>query len=229
MALPTLKITISSTGDVNVTPNAVIQKRYVGWRCLHQEEGGLSNPDGQPVVRPSENAVPVLFTEAMQKLSFCLNEFNPLFTANKWLSVYDYKAAFTNGNGFGDESDPRADYINRVNLTKPLPKLMKAIICGGMFIRGQVVGSSLVCYPGVHAIDASKPIPSTGEVLAKNWYYVATTAKRKPDGTWAVNNFPQGSGQNVLIPYILKEPVVYPLAWFKKWEEDSLPNPLFYY
>lgn len=223
------KILITSDGGIKLIPNTVIQKRYVGWRCLHQQEGGYPNPDGMPVVRPSENASPVLFTESMQRTSYQLNAFNPFFTGNKWRSVYDYKAAFTNQNGFGDSGDPRADYINRLDLTKPLPKLMKAIICGGMFIRGEVVGSNLVCYPGVHAIDANKPMPSVGEIMVKNWYYVATTANQRGDGTWAVNNFPQGGGQNVLIPYALREPVTYPLSWFRRWEEDFLPDPLRYY
>lgn len=229
MANLSYKITISSTGEVSVVPNTVIQKRYVGFRCLHQQEGGYPNPDGMPVVRPSFDAPAIPFTEPMQLLAFKMNAFNPLFTGGKFRSTYNYWRAFNNGNGFQNPADPRADYVNRLSLDKPLPKMMKAIICGGMFIRGEVVGNELVCRPGVHGIDVSKPMPTIAEVMEKNWYFVATTANQRGDGTWVVNNFPQGGGQNVLIPYFLKEPVKYPLSWFERWDESFLPDPLSYY
>ena len=195
--------------------------RFIGWRCLHQMEGGLSNPDGMPVVRPSVNAPAIHFTEPMQLMSYELNSFNPRLTREKWRVVYGHGTAFTNHNGFLENSDIRADFVNRKNLGAPLPKLMKAIICGGMFIRGEVVGDQLRCIPGVHAIDANKAMPGIDEIKTRNWYFTATTRKGK-----RVNNFPQGMGLPVLIPYILIEPVVYPLEWFEQWRSDGLPDPL---
>jgi len=194
---------------------------FIGWRCLHQKEGGLSNPNGMPVVRPSENAPAIHFTGAMQLMSYELNSFNPLFSKEKWRVVYGRGTAFTNQNGFVDHGDLRADFVNRKDLNEPLPKLMKAIICGGMFIRGEVTDDQLRCVPGVHAIDAGKAMPSVDEIMARNWYFTATTSNGK-----RVNHFPQGKGQPVLIPYILIEPVVYPLTWFERWESNELPNPL---
>ena len=194
---------------------------YDGFRCLHVPEGGYATPEGMPEVRPSVNARPVEFTKEMQLLAMDLNDFNPLYTGAKYRSTYHNGIAFCNGNGYEKPGDPRADHVNLRDLQEPLPKLMKGIICGGMFIRGQVEGNLLVVYPGIHAIDAAKPIPPFLDVIERNWYFHATT--------WSgvrVNNFPQGAGQPVIVPYILREPTPYPLAWFARWQSSELPDHL---
>lgn len=201
-----------------------ISDKYIGYRCLHMAEGGLDNPSGMPVVRPSYNAPPILFTKEMQRLSYEMNSYNPYFTKDKWRKVYAFSTAFTNENGFDEPNDPRADFVNNVDLTSPLPKLMKAIVCGGMFIRGSVENKLLVCKPGVSGIDVSKPLPSIAEVFARNWYFAATTG-----GLGGVYNFPQGSGNPVYIPYFLSETVTYPIEWFDTWNNVELPNPLTFY
>lgn len=111
-------------------------KKYNGWRCIHQAEGGRPNPDRMPIVRPSLNINATNFTEPVQLMSYAINDFNSLFTKQRWTATYGNTVAFTNGNGFGDSGDPRANFVERSNLTSPLPKLMKAIICGGNFFTG---------------------------------------------------------------------------------------------
>lgn len=116
--------------------------RYKGWRCLHQAEGGYPNPDHMPVVRPSLNVASVVFNQPMQLVSYSINGFNPQYSGSKWRSTYNGGIAFTNGNGFDDpRSGTRADYVNRKDLLSPLPKLMKAIICGGSFYTGKASNS----------------------------------------------------------------------------------------
>jgi hypothetical protein len=156
----------------------------------------------------------------MQWLSFNLNRHNPAFTPSNWRAVYWDGRAFTNGNGFDAPGDPRADFVNDRDVNDPLPRLMKAIICGGMFIRGEVQGLNLYCTPGVSGIDVSKPMPTVDEVLERNWYFTAVTAGD------VIHQFPQGGGLPVLIPYFLIVPVVYPLTWFERWESGALPDPL---
>jgi hypothetical protein len=213
--------------------------RYTGWRFLHMKEGGYPNPAGMPIVRPSLNAPPVDMTEAVQLLSFKMNAHNPLFTGDKWRSVHNERIAFTNEDGF-DGENPRRDYVNRRDLsavtdagTPALPKLKKAIVCGGNFIRGDVVGNTLVCTPGIHGIDANKPLPSVEEILAKHWYFIATTG-----GPDRIFNFPQGEGMPVRMPYFLREPVAYEMTgekdgvrfvMFERWDRDTLPDPLVMY
>lgn len=211
--------------DVTVTINYKTQKqpRYIGWRCLHEAEGGYNSDDrGMPEIRPAlPNPLPVIFTRDLQWLSWNFNTYNPDFTKGNWRTVFGFTTAFTNGNGFNNPNDPRRDYVNGLNLDAPYPKLMKALICGGMFIRGEVRGDNLHCIPGVHAIDANKPIPTIDVVREKNWYFVATTQYYGK-----VSNFPQGHGRHVYIPYALREEVTYPIAWFTEWAEDYLPDPL---
>lgn len=203
-------------------PQPPAQPRYSGWRCLHIAEGGYaSDPNGMPEVRPSVNAPPIEFTKSMQLLSWELMSSNPNITRWKWRVVFGNTTAFDNGQGYFKIGDPRADWVNNIDTTYPNPKLMKAIICGGMFIRGDVVGDNLVCKPGVHGIDARGPMPSVADVMANNWYFAATTC-RYPN----VSHFPQGQGGQVLIPYFLIEPVSYPVSWFVRWDEEFLPDPL---
>ena len=200
---------------------------YDGWRCLHMAEGGLDNPTGMPVVRPSANAKPILFKQDMQLRSYeinCSNPGMPDLAKNKWRAVYGNNVAFTNGQGYGKKNDPRRDYVNKMDLTKNYPKLMKAIICGGMFIRGYAEGSNLVCYPGIHAIDANKPTPPVQTIIDNNWYFTATTGGMK-----SIHNFPQRGGYPILIPFFLIEPTPYPLKWFERWQSNTLPDPLKFY
>jgi hypothetical protein len=160
-------------------------------------------------------------TREIQLLSYEINKHNDSFTGGNWRAVYGNKRAFTNGTGYDEPGEPRADHVNGLNVNDPLPKLQDAIICGGMFIRGEVVGTDLVCTPGIHAIDANKPMPTVEEVIARNWYFTAVTQN---DGH--IYNFPQGHGLPVLIPYILRETARYPIQWFQAWNRDYLPDPL---
>lgn len=196
--------------------------RYTGWRCLHEAEDGYDSADGGlPEIRPSlPNVDPVEFTRKLQELSWAMNTYNPLFTKNNWRTVYGNPTAFCNGNGFGDPLDPRADWINMLDLKMPFPKLMKGLICGGMFIRGVNDDRFLYCIPGVHAIDPGN-VPDVATVMRNNWYFVATTQY-----FGKVSNFPQGHGKPVYIPYVLRETASYPLSWFTRWESDTLPDPL---
>ena len=225
MAVLTYSIPVVSDGSLKVIRHEPAPPPVYGWRCLHNGEGGLENDRPEPEVRPSVNALPVRFTRELQNLAMALNAFNPAYDGQKYRSTYHGGIAFCNRNGYDDpRSGPRADWVNMRDLTADLPRLMKGIICGGMFIRGIVEGKNLVCYPGIHAIDANKPTPPVAEVQEKNWYFHATIWNGS-----TINNFPQGSGQPVIVPYVLREPTPYPLAWFAPWKAESLPDPLMIY
>lgn len=198
-------------------------KKFIGWRCLHAAEGGYqSDPRGMPEIRPGlPSPDPVLFSKELQLLSWNLNRGNKLYTKKNWRATYGNTVAFTNTQGFNKAGDPRADFVNMLNVKSPLPKLMKGIICGGMFVRGKDIGSFLKMTPGLHAIDAAWLTPTLSEVLENNWYYEATTQY-----FGKMSHFPQGHGSAVYIPYVLREETTYPIEWFVPWEEDYLPDPL---
>lgn len=212
------------TLGIRISLSTKAVKTHTGWRCLHMAEGGYPHSVGDPAVRPAVNAPPVDFTQALQLLSFNLNKHNPNFDGKNWRAVYWTDRAFTNEQGFDKPGDPRADYINRLDLTRPLPKLMKAIICGGYLVKGERVGNQLIVTPGIGAIDANKPIPSVEYVLENNLYFTACTANSR-----GAYNFPQGEGLPVYIPYVLKEPTPYPIEWFEWWDSPEKPDPLRFY
>jgi hypothetical protein len=200
--------------------------RYVGHRVKHASEpGARQTPNGMPEVNPSENINGIDFTREMQLLSWeVMRTINPLITKHKWRVVYATSTAFTNGQGFVDSSDPRADYVNGISLDAPLPRLMKGIVSGGAFLRG-VMGSEFVVTPGVGAVDCTKPLPTAQEVIQRRLYFEATTARYNSEGVWSVNPFPQGGSGPVAIVYFLNTPARYVSSWFQPWEEDFLPDP----
>ena len=217
MATLTHNLSIYSDGSMDEQP-PVSLPRYIGWRCLHVGEGGYQSDNGMPEIRPAmPNPLPVRMTEDIQKMSYNLMIRNPNITKDRWRKVHGTTVAFNNGNGYPG----RRDYINRRDLDKDYPKYMKAIICGGMFIRGTVVGNFLQCVPGVHGIYAFDPMPDTQTIIDRNWYFHAVT-----EYNGQISNFPQGQGLPVLMPFILREPVTYPLSWMTRWESDQLPDPL---
>jgi hypothetical protein len=202
-------------------PPPLTPTRYTGWRLLYTGEGGNDNPLNMPAVAPSFDAQPIPFTETLQLLSWQLMQrLNPTITSMQWRSVYRYDRAFTNFNGFDDPNNACADYVNRLDLGAPLPKLMKAIICSGSLYDGIVEGDKLVMYPGVHAMDAATPV-SVDELIRRRWYFLATSWTGK-GGV----HFPQGNGDVVPIPYIIRARTEYPLAWFQRWDREYLPDPL---
>lgn len=202
--------------------------KYDGWRVLHGAEGGYNNPTGMPAVRPAYDAeIPVQMTEAVQLMSYALN--GGRITKAKWRALYGSTVAFTNNQSWPEKVC--RDYVNRLDLNAvneygnpSLPKLLKGIICGGMFVRGEKItddkGTWLLVTPGIGAIDARKPIPDLDTILKNNWYFQGTTSGDK------VYNLLPSDGQAKLIPYLLMEPTRYPFEWFERWKSNELPDPM---
>jgi len=212
--------------SISVSGSSSTEKKYVGWRVLHKAEGGYdSNPLNMPSVIPPLNFRAVEMTEEIQRMSFDLmKHFNPAITPNLWTKVHDHDRAFTNFNGFAKKGDPRRNYITNENKGKPLPKYDKAQrLTGGQFVRGEVRGDKLVCIPGVHGIDATKPMPSIQTIVDNNWYMHAITLFSSASN---VGHFPQGKGGPVVMPFIFAKEIEFSLDWVEKWESDELPDPL---
>jgi hypothetical protein len=89
--------------------------------------------------------------------------------------------------------------------------------------RALAQNNILRCRPDVHGIDATKPLPSIAEIVAKNWYVTAVTAGNE------IHNFPQGDGATIVYPFIFDREITFPLEWFEAWDENYLPNPLEFY
>lgn len=60
------------------------------------------------------------------------------FIKTKFTSLYHYKRFATNGTGFGDPNDPRANYVKGENLGSPNPAF-EPFICATITVWGEVV------------------------------------------------------------------------------------------
>lgn len=198
---------------------------FSGWRCLHTAEDGRWVPLGMPEERTPDYARALQMTEAIQRMSYRLMTYaNPTITARQWTDVHQYDRCFNNGTGFKDPYDPRANFITGENLSYPLPAYDKAMrICGGTFVRGDAVADKLVFRAGVHGIDGNGPMPDPETIIRNHWYTYAVSVGNRYD---RISHFPQGNGGVVLVPFIFRDTITFPLAWFERWESDALPDPL---
>lgn len=198
---------------------------YTGWRGLHGIEGGRGAPTGMPAVLPPIETRALEMTDDIQRMSYALaRHFAPSIDGRKWRAMHGDQVAMNNGeqNGFGQT--PHRDVINGEDLSASLPrydKMQRSF--AGSFIRGDVMGSALYCTPGLHGIDANKPLPDTETIVRNNWYVIACTAG---DRIW---NFPHGDGDPVVYPFIFDRVISFPLIWFARWEREYLPNHLIAY
>lgn len=198
---------------------------FSGWRCLHTIEGGRWVPPGMPEERTPDYALAYQMTEAVQWMSYNLmTRVNPTITKNQWTDVHQYDRCFNNGTGFWDDTDPRANYILGIDLSYPLPRYDKAQrVCGGTFITGRAVGDKLQCVAGVDGIDGDSLMPSIDTILKNNWFTYAVSVN---NNYTKIVHFPQGNGGPVLVPFIFRGTITFPLEWFERWEGTALPDPL---
>jgi hypothetical protein len=132
------------------------------FRVLHDYElDGIWRPNLPEVFPLNGERTP--FGADWQKLSYALN---PGMTGDKWRSLYAYNRAFTNGTGFNG-TEPKADYVNDIDLDCPDPAWDKTRVCGGATITGVIDGPDLI----VKILDGDGPAPSLDWLLAHPWFY----------------------------------------------------------
>ena len=130
----------------------------------------------------------------------------PNLAKSRWRSLLDYEKAFSNGTGFNDPDDSRADYINKENLNAPNPETDKDRFCGGATLKGVVDGNDLVfeVMTEKKPEDAEVWPPTLEWLLARPWlYFHATIVYKKRIGM-----FPNGHQKNLKI----FEPTLVPLV-----------------
>ena len=107
------------------------------WRVKHDKElpQGIWRA-GLPSVHPILPNHHSPFQKWAQLVSF---ELNPWLDEELWTKFYHYRYAFTNDNGYGDDSDPRANFVTGEDTTAPLPRV-EALVTGGSMIEGERLG-----------------------------------------------------------------------------------------
>lgn len=229
-------------------------KRWVGFRALHEVEGGRvpeptnAVPFPPAVIPPYSPTVALNMTEAIQWMSYDLmRHFCSAVTPTRWRILHRVAIAMNNGqaNGF-DGGTPHRDYINRKDLTavklNGSPDYPRYDKCQrtfeGSFITGVRDGNVIWCAPGIDAIDArSFKYPARTNVND------APTAAQKAildsiiEHGWYSTAVcaadppfhfrgQWGSGCVIVYPFILDRAVSYEAKFFEPWDETFLPDPV---
>lgn len=172
------------------------------WRVNHDSTFWRPN---LPEVFPFEPNHHSFMTRAYQLMSKAIN---PTMTNQKWRTLYADTTAFTNNQGFEKAGDPRADFVNGLNLSSPLPK-QEALICGGAILLERKVLNGYL-YPVY--IDATKLLPTAAFVLANpHLYFDALSVDQDFLGNIVLRRFPQGAGQRVYVPFLANREIKIPL------------------
>lgn len=225
------------------------------YRVLHDVEIGGIWRAGLPEVFLFDPQAATPMNEELQWLMYDLFRWgapsqDEARAENKWTSLYQYDRAFTNGTGFNDPSDLRANYISGDDLGYPLPRLDKYRVCGGASLKGTEGYSLMLALKTLPALLGQKiyalrtkddfsfwnavtannvlnvetlkanALPTIEELVTKPWLYFHATTSRA-NGT--IGRFPQGDGEPVLVPLVTKEPVTFPLNKLQKM--DTIADP----
>lgn len=193
------------------------------WRVLHDVE----TPKG--VWRPNLPEVfplfPSHFSNFGREGQLLSKAKNPLLTPAKWTNIYMYTLWIANGQGFGDETDQRANYVAMRNLDKPNPRV-ECLTTGGSLLTGYVEGSNLV----VTTLDANN-LPSLEWLQERPWFWTYAVTV---DGRGNPRRFPQGlQPDGSIVPIVhplIANPVRYPkiaipLTCVTRWTAAEYPDP----
>jgi len=197
--------------------------------------GQPNYPTGMPCVYTMEPTYKIYLTRAMQELSFAVfQRGTPSMSVarqkNRWRAYLGGGLAFANGTGFDmvdneGNPDPRQDWINMqdTGADVELPAYDKLRLCGEPVDNPQVYITGIE-KDGVLIVNCIDPdhLPTVDEVFEQRCYIRATTPGS------AANDFPQGDGEQVLLPIFAypDRPVTYPLEWLEKVEETTPPPDL---
>lgn len=160
----------------------------------------------------------VILTERLQWL---WRNINPELSDEKWSTLLGYFLAWCNGTGFGDPTDPRANYITGENLGKPDPAFDQARFCGGAIFKGTTIGN--VIY--ITTIPSYNP-PSAEFVLKNShlWYW-GTSVSPKGDIYYIRRLGLDGTLKKVRIPLITSKAVYLPKTELHQLPEGTFPYP----
>jgi GH25 family lysozyme M1 (1,4-beta-N-acetylmuramidase) len=191
------------------------------WQLLHDVQlGEIRQPtegNGAPEVFPMMDKHFTRFTREWQMFSYELMA----LPAKKWRAVFTWKRALANRNGFENPADPRADYVNKMDMSSDDPKFA-SLLFGGNVITGREDGE----YLWVETLDGNLPPPSVAWAKERPWLVQTCTNVTYSNGH--VGNFPQGDGLPVVVPVLASKPVRITLKNLRKLPPGS-PIPKVYW
>lgn len=205
------------------------EKRYVPDEDLYRvnHDTTLWRPN-LPEVFPFEPSHYTTFSKHFQLLEKSLN---PTMTKTKWRNMHlggnqgNDATAFNNRQGFEMSGDPRADWVNLRDLTKPNPK-QEALVCGGAILKAKYVDSQYL-YP--FYVDGNLPAPTLEWIKKRPWlYFDAVTVDGGANGI-VIRRFPQGEGARVFILLLANRPIRIHLSKVTRLKRNfPVPSPYTY-
>jgi hypothetical protein len=165
----------------------------VAYRVAHDRE--YQDPWRWPVpeVFHFDQAASTPLTDRWQ---YFIMDLNPGMTGMGYRSLLNCYRAFSNGTGYQCPM-PRADFVNKLNTSAPLPKVDKVRVCGGAIIHGTLSSNVLT----VETLDGYKRPPSIEWILDHPWLYFRCYTVLE-DGS--NRDFPQNSGKPVYFPLVAR-------------------------
>lgn len=193
----------------SVTVVTVVEKRPVTppiefpplWKVLHDLEMGkvrqvvIDYGAALPEVFPVLPNHFVPWSEPWQLLEFDINELTP----EEWMKMHTGARFMNNRNGFGMSGDPRANYVSRTNLDKPLPK-QEALFCGGAIVTGTPVLSVMESIRQALALARDLVMRRTSFMAARR--AVSSLVENNVLNVWTLN----GRGEVPTAQWILERP-----------------------
>lgn len=195
------------------------------FRVKHDKEIGKIWRAGKPEVHPlyvdmndehGNHFAP--FQKWAQLASYNLN---PWLTPDLWRKVYWGNYWISNNQGYGMEGDPRADFVNGLDVNAELPRV-ESLVCGGSLISGERIGD----WVKVNGLHYNTPV---------SWEWL----KDHPE-YWVRGVYASGTGQpfRMLGHKFEGPPFIHPLivnnaygcyigAWkLQEWTSPMPPDPL---
>jgi len=220
--MTSIQIRISAPTPSLITPPP---GRY--FRLLYDwetdEYGGGVRPSvqqngGEPATMKSRYDVWVDMPESFQRWFFeVFRLFAPTSMSeatvkDKWAQYWHSRLAWTN---FSNGSDAKADYINGTNLDKP-PMAKETLGSRGNVLRLLEDKQDGSKYYPFEAITVSSHLSTPPRDFAQMWWLcnLATiqNVNKFSDGTYQVDRFPQLDGNDVPLPMLSNDGVI----WFEK-------------
>ena len=184
--------------------------------------------------------------EITKQWQFYIRAINYKMSIQHVSALFGYQKAFTNGHGFGDPTDPRANFLLGEDLNSRLPKFPKVFTCGGSVLSGLESGGLFVprMMNGNKSplLKAGRTYPNTvDEINPNDYFYMPAThpwlffAANNVKGSGSVFPFDNGAFYPWLenrpftfMPHVSRFPINYPSSKLKKMSPGlNVPSPYY--
>ncbi len=199
--------------QTEIPPVGTLPAGKIFFRVLHEVELGGSRRSMPEVFPLFDNH----FTPLTLDLQFLWKAINPGMTKAKWRALLGYQRAFTNNQGFGMSGDPRADFVNGLDLGAPLPK-QEALVCGGALLSMKALDEEWL-YP--EYIDGHNGAPRAEWVMSRPWLRF-TAVNIRSSGQPGL--FPPGM-ENAQVLLLAYKPIRISRSKVVRWRESVPPDP----